>query len=43
MAWWPIDTGEARGALCDKCKSGIGLSRDDEGKVYCSTHRHLHS
>lgn len=42
MTWWPIDTDEANGKTSLECGRGTGLSRDDLGRVYCPTHRHLH-
>lgn len=42
MSWWPIDNPERNGDSCDRCGNTVGLSRDDQGRVYCPSHRHLH-
>lgn len=40
MTWWPINN--PAGIECDECRETTGLSRDDDGNVYCPDHRGLH-
>jgi hypothetical protein len=40
--WWPIDSDEYPDRGCDACGEKTGRSRDDQDRIFCPTHRHLH-
>lgn len=42
MNWRPISAREQGSKRCDQCGLLVGLTRDNQGNVFCTVHRYLH-